>query len=158
MVEVTLAPNEFYYASTIGVMRQIKNLQNRRRDRYGAQKEDGWRMHIEGACGECAFAKWMGMFWSGSLENLRAADVGAYEVRTRSRPYYDLIVHPNEADDARFVLVLGTAPHFKLAGYMYGRDAKDQRYWSDPAGGRPAFFVPQKELQPIEELKMEFEL
>jgi hypothetical protein len=153
---VVLRPNEFFYASTIGVMRQIKNLQNNRTDRYGARKEDGWRLHIEGACGECAFAKWMGFFWSGALENLNAPDVGRYEIRTRSREDYDLIVHPQDSDDARFCLVVGTAPRFRLAGFILGREAKQQKWWSDPAGGRPAFFVPQQALHPVHELQSDY--
>jgi hypothetical protein len=146
---VELTPAELLLASTVGCMRQVANLRDGRRDAHGAQRESGWQLHVEGACGELAVAKALGLFWSGSIGNLRAADVGEVQVRTRSRDDYDLIVHPSDPDGAAFVLVVGTAPRFKLVGWLPGREAKHQRHWLDPAGGRPAFFVKQSWLYPM---------
>jgi len=149
-VEVTLDPHEFLYAAMVGVTRQIGNLRGRRQNRYGAEHEDPWRLHIEGACGEMAVARHLGRYWSGALGNLKAADIGiGVQVRTRSQPDYDLILHPEDPDDDAFVLVTGCAPRFTLRGWIYGRDGKDDRWWQDPAGGRPAYFVPQSVLRPM---------
>ena len=151
---VRLSPDEFLHAAMVGVTRQIDNLRNRRQDRYaGLPGEEAWRVHIEGACGELAVAKWLGAYWSGNLGNLRAADVAGLEVRTATRDDYQLIVHPGDRADARFVLVTGKAPLFVLRGWCYGREAQQDCYWSDPRGGRPAFFVPQERLHAMATLR-----
>lgn len=150
-VTVTLDPHEFFYAAMTGVTRQIDNLRSRRQDRYGATQDEAWRLHIEGACGEMAVAKHLGRYWSGTLGNLKAADVGAgMQVRTGGMDHHKLILHPSDPDADVFVLVTGHAPVLTLRGWIYGRDGKAERWWRDPTGSRPAFFVPQSALQPMQ--------
>lgn len=149
---VTLSWTEVMTAAQVGVMRQVQNLREGRRHRFGAKDEDGWGMHIEGAAGELVVAKALGLYWPG-VGRLRAADVGELQVRTRSLPTYDLIVHPDDDDDAPCVLVTGRVPTFEVRGWLLGKDAKQPRYWKDPAGGRPAFFVPQPALHPMDALR-----
>jgi hypothetical protein len=152
--DVKLTFDEFFHAALVGVTRQIDNLRNRRVNRYGATDDEAWRLHIEGAAGEMAVAKYIGKFWSGNLGNLRAADVGDHlQVRTRAGGYTSLILHPSDPDDDIFVLVMGRAPSFCLQGWLRGGQGKHQSYWRDPAGGRPAFFVPLDVLEPIATLK-----
>jgi hypothetical protein len=103
-------------------------------------------LDIEGAAGEMAVAKLANIYWNGNMGNLKAADVGRLQVRTRSRDYYDLILHPTDPDDSAFILVVGKAPRFRIVGWIVARDGKLQKWWKDPAGNRPAFFVPQSEL------------
>lgn len=147
---VTLTPSELEVAAIIAVKRQAENLcAAGRSNRYGAQQDGGWSLHIEGACGEMAVAKWRGIFWSGNVGNLQADDVGRAQVRTRSRHDYELIIHKDDRDDRAFILVTGLAPQFVLRGWIYGHAGKNPEWWRDPAGGRPAFFVPQSALRPM---------
>jgi hypothetical protein len=46
-------------------------------------------------------------------------------------------------------LVTGLAPVFILRGWIWGREGKRDEWWTDPACGRPAFFVPQNALRPM---------
>jgi hypothetical protein len=148
-ITVSLTAAELHQAAMIAVQRQIENLFAGRRDAHGASRDVGWSLHIEGAAGEMAFAKWAGLYWSGNIGNLSADDVGATQVRTRSRHDYDLILHPSDPDNRVFVLVTGTAPEFRLVGWIWGGEGKRPEFWSDPARGRPAFFVPQSALHPM---------
>jgi hypothetical protein len=152
IVTITLTSSEMMIAAICGVMRQITNLRDGRRDAYGCQKDGAWQIHIEGACGEMAVARYLGVYYNGNIGNLRASDAGRVQVRTRSRDNYDLIVHPEDNDNVPFVLVTGTAPTYILRGWLLGIDAKQKEYWIDPAGGRPAYFVPQHYLNPMDEL------
>jgi hypothetical protein len=153
VIKVSLLPHELHIASMIAVMRQIMNLEDGRRDAYGAKNDaSGWGLHIQGACGEMAVAKTLNRYWNGALGDLKASDVGRYQVRTRTSHSYDLIVHPSDPDDSAFILVTGVPPHFQVHGWMLGWAAKLECFWNDPAGGRPAFFVPKKHLVPIEDL------
>lgn len=148
-ITVTLGTEELRFAAMIGIARQIENVIKGRLDAHGADKDRGWQIHIEGAAGEAAFAKWADRYWSGNLGDLRAHDVGRVEVRTAARPDSHLLLHPSDPDDARFVLVTGRAPTYALRGWIWGRDGKQQPFWRDPVGGRPAFFVPQSALRPM---------
>jgi hypothetical protein len=148
-IEVALTMSEMQIAATVGMMRQIENLAKGRRDAYGAEKEDGWQYHIEGAGGELAFAKWSGRYWNGALGNLKADDVGDTQVRTAMAHHKRLIIHPPDANDRRFVLVTGVMPRFLIRGWIWGGDGKQERFWCDPKGARPAYFVPTDFLYPM---------
>lgn len=153
--EVTLAWSEVLIATNVGIMRQIQNLRDKRNDRYGCDPENGWTIHIEGACGEMAVAKLFRKFWSGAIGNLKADDVDNYQVRTTSKENYRLIIHPKDADDKAFILAIGLAPTYNVVGWIFGRDAKQEKFWCDPTClNRHAFFVPQSELRPLDELEI----
>jgi hypothetical protein len=57
-------------------------------------------------------------------------------------------VHDRDKDDDLFILVTGTAPSFRIAGCIMGRDAKRSEFWRTDTG-RPAYFVPQDVLTPL---------
>ena len=147
---VTLDRAEFVYAACRGVERQVDNVLAGRHDRYGGQQVEPYRAHVEGACGEYAVALYMGQPWDGALGNLRAADVGpTVQVRAGLEDHYRLILHPSDPDDHAFILVTGRAPRLTIRGWLLGREGKQQCWWQDPKGSRPAYFVPQSALQPI---------
>jgi hypothetical protein len=148
-MEVTLSWSELLVAYVVAALRQISNIKHGKRDRYGASPEDGFSLHVKGCLGEMAVAKALGIYWCGNLGDFGAADVGDLQVRTRSRHDQDLIVHPSDKDTDRFILVTGTGDRFVLQGWCYGEEAKLQAYWKDPAGGRPAYFVPKSALSPM---------
>lgn len=155
MQEITLTKAELYLAAMIGVMRHISSIVNGRQDQHGfdGSDGDGWKNHIEGACGEFATAKAKNWLWNGSINTFHnAGDVGKVEVRTRTKHHYELIVRSNDNDAVPFVLVTGIAPTYRVHGWIYGREAKREE-WSQNHGGRPpAYFVPQNELEPIDTL------
>src|SRR5688572_3645476 len=136
-------------AAQVGVMREVQNRRAGRVHAHGCGPDNGWSQHIEGAAGELAVAKALGLFWSGAVGNLAADDVGPLQVRTTRVEAGCLIVHPSDPADRAFVLVTGQAPDFMLRGWIMGRHAKRHKWWADPAGGRPAFFVPQRALQDV---------
>jgi hypothetical protein len=148
-IQVSLTSFELEIAALIGSRRQIQNLYALRTDAHGAEPDRGWQYHLEGAAGEMAVAKWRDRYWNGNLGNLKADDVGTVQVRTRSRHDYCLLLHKTDHDDKPYISVSGLAPHFVLRGWIWGREGKLEKYWSDPKGGRPAYFVPQSVLRPM---------
>lgn len=151
-LSVILTWAETFDAAIIGVMRQVQNLRDGRSDKFGASPTNGWELHVQGACGEKAVAKHLGIYWSGNLGHLRADDVGLFQVRTRSNHDYELILHPDDPDDRVWILVTGVAPQFRIVGWCYGHEGKNKAWWKDPAGNRPAYFVPQQALRSMDEL------
>lgn len=157
-ITVTLDRSELDFAGAVGFRRQSENLRDARTDRYGCPQSLGWQMHIEGAIGEAVFAKHMGMYWSGALGDLDADDVGRYQVRTcnpAGKSRQSLILHEADKDDRIFALVLGLYIEkgkfvYKIPGWIRASEGKKQDYWWEPKGnGRPAFFVPWEDLNPM---------
>ena len=106
------------------------------------------RRTLKAAIGELAFCKARGLYWPATVNTFRKQpDVYQYEIRTRSKPDYQLNVRPDAKDHAPYVLVRGMTPRFHLVGWIYARDAKQRPDWSKTYGGHePAFFVPDKYL------------
>lgn len=78
---------------------------------------------------------------------------GDIDVKTRTKHCYDLIVQADEEDDMRLVLVTLEAGEFRIHGWIKAADGKCQKWRKDPAGGRPAYFVPKYSLRPMDELR-----
>lgn len=140
---VTLARHEVELAAGVGLRRQVDAVTAGRPDRHGYSGL-GWTEHVEGACGELVVARFLGRYWDGSNGTYRsAADVGAVEVRTRSRHDYDLIIREDDTPGSVFILVTGRAPAYWVRGWIRAADAREHPEWRQAHGGRePAWFVP----------------
>lgn len=145
---VTLTQWEMYVAGQAAVARQIENIGKSRKNAHGAPDRLAWQLHVEGCLGEIALAKYLGIYWSGK-GRLRAPDVGRMDVRTNKRHNGDLILHDDDPDDRPFWLLTGGMNKFVVQGWLFARDGKKDEYWADPAGNRPAYFVPQHVLNDV---------
>jgi len=143
---VTLNRNEIIMAAFVGVRRQCESVLMGSKD-ANYQQDSGWQAHIEGALGEMAFAKALGLYWDGSVNTFKtAADVGAIQVRTRSKPHYELIVRDNDRNDDLFALVRGKCPTYQIVGFIKCGQAKRFEWKKAHGGGVPAYFVPDSAL------------
>ena len=63
-----------------------------------------------------------------------------------------VVVHDRDNDDSKFILVRGRFPVYELAGWIFGREAKKERFIfvGDKRGGLPAYFVPASKLRTME--------
>ena len=112
-------------------------------------------IHMLGAAGEMAVASYLGLkdcLYQETEAKRGSCDLPGIDVKTRSRHSYDLIVQKNEHPDKKFVLVTIQDKKTVIHGWIRGKDAMKKEYWSDPAGGRPAYFVPKTALMPISTL------
>jgi hypothetical protein len=114
-------------------------------------------VHLLGAAGEMAVASYMGLkeHLYAEREARRGSDdlPGGIDVKTRSKTCYDLIVQKGAEPQKRFVLVTIQDQKTLLHGWCYGHEAMQERFWADPARGRPAYFVGKEHLRPMETLK-----
>jgi hypothetical protein len=121
-VTVKLTPNEIHLASSHGLLRRYEKLLGRRGDRI--QKEEStWDNEIEGACAEFAWAKHLGLHWTG-VSDLRAKDGGGMEVRWTKHDHGGLIVYGHDNDESMYVLAKGRAPVYRFVGWLRGGEAK----------------------------------
>jgi hypothetical protein len=154
MSEVMLPQHLVRYAALVGVERMLAGMT--KPGRYGAIQEDGWRLNIIGACGEAAVAKYLGVYWDGAIGDFSAKDVGAIQTRANGRENGDLILHHSDNNEDVFILIIAARlPTVNLAGWILGGEGKRLRFWREASPsrpGRPAFFVPQAALNPMEAL------
>jgi hypothetical protein len=115
------------------------------------------QMHILGAAGELAVAKYLGLqeyLYAEKIPRRGSSDLPPnIDVKTRSRHYYDLICQLDESLFKILVLVTIQARQTLIHGWITSKDAMNEKWIKDPAGGRKAFFVPKSELLPIDSLK-----
>ena len=140
-----------------GMRRQAVNEAKRLRGRNGGASFGGKALdiHLLGAAGEMAVASYLGMkheLYKETEAKKGSDDLPGVDVKTRSKASYDLIVQKNEDPKKKFVLVTIENQQTLLHGWCYGEDAMQEKFWADPARGRPAYFVPKENLHSMETL------
>jgi hypothetical protein len=158
-VEFVFTEQERQQAMEEGLRRQRVNESKALRGRNGGawQGSKALDIHLLGAAGEVAVASFLGMkeHLFKETEARRGSDdlPGGIDVKTRSKTCYDLIVQKGSDDRKKYVLVTIESQKTLLHGWCYGHEAMQERFWADPARGRPAYFVGKEHLRPMETLK-----
>ena len=158
-IEFIFTDEERRLAMEEGHRRQAVNEARglRGRNRGPWQGDKALQAHLLGAAGEMAVASYLGLkhglFQEKEAKRGSADLPGNIDVKTRSKHSYDLIVQRSESQEKRFVLVTIENQQTLLHGWCYGEEAMQDRFWADPARGRPAYFVGQSFLRPMESLK-----
>ena len=152
MIEVTLTDYEMAMAANAACLR---NIAAKKRNYQTVFNDADWQAHVEGACGEVAVAKAFGKYWGGSVNTWKKGgdiDSTGWEVRTRSKHHYDLIIRDDDPDDRTYILVTGISPDFTIRGWITAKEAKQEQYAKDYGGHGMAYFFPQNKLRDMEEL------
>jgi hypothetical protein len=158
-IEFIFTEQERRQAMEEGMRRQATNEARGLRGRNNGPRfgDKALQVHLLGAAGEMAVASYLGLkeHLYAEREARRGSDdlPGGIDVKTRSRHSYDLIIQKSENADKRFVLVTIQDHKTLIHGWCYGREALQERFWADPARGRPAYFVGKEYLHPMETLK-----
>lgn len=156
MIQIELVRHEINYAKMIGNIRYKEAIKagkvNQLKRNLSPEKE--LEIHYIGAAGEMAFAKAMNYYFNATINTYKTGyDVHKMQVRTRTKDDHDLIVRDNDNDEDVFVLVLKNIRSFKIIGWIKASDAKQRKYINNHGNTKPAYFIPQSDLQPIETLK-----
>ena len=139
--------------------RQLVNEKKGLKGRNGgpADGDKALFFHKLGAAGELAVADYLQLreFLYQETEAKRgSSDLPPnIDVKTRSRHDYDLICQLDEKPGKTLVLVTIQNKITLLHGWIKSEDAMKEQWKKDPAGGRPAYFVPQSALLPLVDLR-----
>jgi hypothetical protein len=159
-IEFAFTEEERQQAIREGLRRQSFNESKGLRGRNGG----AWKgskaldIHLLGAAGEVAVASYLGLkseLFKETEAKKNSDDLPGIDVKTRSKACYDLIVQRGSDPQKKFVLVTIENQQTLLHGWCYGHEALQERFWADPARGRPAYFVQQKHLRPMEDLRVD---
>lgn len=152
-VVIELSETEMKVTALVGEIRRKDSIEKGLVDKYGSEEEGALERDIVGARGELAVAKYTNQYWS-AISYFKAPDVGfSDEVRTGTQSHYRLIIHPANDPDPIYWLVVGSGGTYYIKGWIRGRDGQNAYYWEDPKKRGPAFFVPDKALNPPHHLK-----
>ena len=151
---VTLTWPQAYLAACGGICLRLKSLSAGMQDTHPNAAEDAWTYQIEGVAGEMAFCAALGLWYPFRVGAVNGADVRGVEVRTMRRHHWDLKVKLDANDETPHVLVTGRIPHFEVRGWVFGHEAKREEWIRDYQNrGQPAYYVPQSQLRPLDELR-----
>lgn len=146
-LEMTLSGSELMLCAQAGAMRYIENMKRGYQNKYNIPADAPlWQWHIEGCIGEYVMSRHLNILWKGKGETGTSDLANGDEVRMSESHANRLIIHKSDSDDARFWFVTGKNGVYRIHGYIFGYEAKQTNYWTDPIGGRPAFFVPTDDL------------
>lgn len=158
MVQVTLTNQELWMATSLGIMRGWQSKVLKSKDKVSDHSyTESIRMHILGALGEAAFAKYFQVYNSQTFNEWKnSPDIknGEHdiEIRTRSKESYDLIIREDDKSTSIYVLATGDGDQIKLHGWIYGDKGKKKEYIKEYGGKSPAYFIPSNKLNSIESL------
>ena len=153
---VELEAREMLQAGFVGLMRRIEEQKKGSKPTHGLAKGiEEWGKDIEGAMGEMAAAKALGVYWAGAKNRPgKQEDIKGYHVRTTDKPVGHLTIRPGDADDSKMILVIGIHGIYRVCGWISAGEAKQREEWKDDYGHpeRPSVWaVPQAELRGFEE-------
>ena len=167
---VVLTEREMLLAASSGVQREVECLRssgggenailNYEKNNDSIGPGGLWNNHIEGALGEFAVAKYLGLYPGGITEK-DATDVGDhYEVRTRPKSYYELFVRKDEKEkkgDKYFILVQGSYGEYTIRGWISAYEVFAHPEWFHNNSGKLSYnyWVPNDFLYSIETLPKE---
>ena len=164
---VRLTLQEMMIGATVGLQRQLKCQQKSRSGsgtvseytkKYGAPGSEGlWGNSVEGALGEFAVAKFLGLYPSG-IEGYDATDVGRhYEVRTRPEEFHQLVLKKKDKPDKYYILVQGSYGEYTIRGWISAYEVFTHPEWYHNNSGRTteSYWVPHENLYSISTLPTE---
>lgn len=158
-VIITLEQVHLDFADELGRTRQARVERHKMRGSNGAPDwgPKALERHIFGARGECAAFLWLRPIKWRDRAGLPDFD-DFIDVKTVHRTGWRVIVGRDSPDEWAYLLISAEHhPRYIIEGWIWGREAKQDRFWDDPVGGRAAFFVPNRELRDPAELKAELE-
>ena len=154
MIKTSLEQHEIYIGAVVGVRRHISSINSKRMNEVG-NPNFSWAIDIESSCAEMAVAKALGLYWDSSVNTFKEADIKPdIQVRHTEKDNGNLIVRPKDSNHEKYVLVTGKWGKYNIHGWIYGKDAKVDKFLFKGYNNMPdAWFVPQNKLNNINELK-----
>jgi hypothetical protein len=140
---VRLERYEMELASTVGRARNLSAIVKQSKDVYPSDSQSAWGQHIDGAGAELAFAKFIGLYWDGSVDTYRSGSGDLPYTQIDVKHSRDGKWKVKERDKGELVLVRGTMPEYVIEAYCNADDIKKYKpTYSEPT---KLWLVPEDE-------------
>lgn len=150
MINIELTMTEIMQAAQVGIMRRMQRLRSKIPLSHGLKEGTEWQLFIDGALSECALAKYLNVYWAGCGE-INGLDVADVEVRSTKYHNGMMIMHKSDKDDVKYYLLTGSEGKYIIRGWIYGREGKQDKYWTVKTDRPPAYWIPQNVLHDMSE-------
>jgi hypothetical protein len=162
-VWITLEQRHIEVADKAALARRNAAREHNRKPVNGAPIEHnaGLKIDILGCRCEAAAKLWANpVEWHAFAERVTdLPDLHDFiDVKGIDHGWHSLIVQKGSPKDWAYLLVNGEEhPRYCIMGWVWGHEAKQEQFWGDPKGGRPAYFIRQHNpiLKPPAELLVE---
>lgn len=153
-IRIHLTDNELNECIRVGKERNNQAKLMGLKDKFGIKEKDGLNMSIVGCRGEMAVIKFLKLDQKLTINTFKSVpDVGEFEVRTVTKQGYRLIIRDNDDKNKIYILVEDYFDHCDIIGFFHGHNVT--KYLKENQAGRtPAWFVPQSDLLPANQLLM----
>ena len=148
MIPVRLERYEMELASSVGRSRNLSAIVKCSKDVYPSDSQNAWGQHIDGAGAELAFAKFIGLYWDGSVDTYRSGTGDLPFTQVDVKHSRDGKWKIKERDMGDLVLVRGTMPEYVIEAYCNADDIKkyapaynDPKLWAVPEDERQRDFT-----------------
>lgn len=150
MIEGFLTPEDEGWAHHVAMQRHAEDTFRGFDDRHGGwNKAHGEKLHLQGARAELFAARAIGTAWTPrGFDDRAQPDVGDFDVRSTTYRTGGLLLHPEDPDGRRAVLVVVSQDRFVIPGWIWGADGKQEQFWWT-GGKSPCYRVPQSALYPL---------
>lgn len=130
-VLVTLTEKELREAACGGIERRIDAMKRGRKSTHPETPDhlqNWWQSHINGAIGEFAVAKALGVTWNPTIGQVNQKDVGEYEVRTTELPNPVLRYRGHNDPSSTYILCGLKNNRVLIHGWLPGYTVRDLGY------------------------------
>jgi len=148
MIKIQLTQAEIIETAMSGVLRRMQRLKSGYAYTHGLKPGSEWQTMIEGCLTERAVAKYLKLHWGGCGQ-INDVDVDHVEVRSTSYEKGHLIIHKSDADNRKFYFVTGIDGNYIIRGWIWGYEAKNEKFWGELQPNRPAYNIPQEALHKL---------
>ena len=146
MIRVTLTPTMIEYADNVAAVRQGTAFLKQRPNANGliGSFDQLLAIHRQGARCEAAGKVYLNPIrWHALAEHIKGLpDLGDFiDVKGCSRDTDRLILQRDCEDDFAYLQIFNRHPGYFIGKWCWGFEGKQEQFWDDPKGGRPAYFV-----------------
>jgi len=149
-VEILLSADQMANVRDVGEARQRQARRANKGSKFIDSASTRTAQEIEGAGAEFAVCIDLGVTWNPQLtpRDWELPDIPPdWQVRsTHHRNGRLCVQRTRDKDNHRFVLVTAAPPLFTIVGWLPGRDAKRDEWWTDLGRGWLCYAVPQDAL------------
>lgn len=152
-MQITLSLPEMLNAANVGVIRHYASTKKGSKPTEGFTEDHGLAIsiHIEGAMGEACVARALGMYFEGSVNTYGKADLGKdIGVRAARKEHFGLLIYKKDNPNHYYYLVKGSAPNYRVCGWIKGSDAMQDKYLTDRVSQTISMWrIPESDLNPM---------
>lgn len=125
---IRLNSNELRAAAYVGIDRVVQSIIKVREGTWDNDTDEPdaecFKRNIDGAQGEIAVARFLGLYWRPSVGTIKAPDVAGYQVKTSRYP--NMLVRKKDKDEDIFIGVQLIPPDdFLIHGWITGKEARE---------------------------------